>query len=47
LAAFEEKIQRKENEKLIQQLRQQPLPDEVFSKVLEKSIYEKARDKMK
>jgi hypothetical protein len=47
LAAYEEKIQRKENEKLIQQLRQQPLPDEVFSKVLEKSIYEKARDKMK
>ena len=25
----------------------QPIADEVFSKILEKSIYEKARDKMK
>jgi len=28
-------------------LRQQPIADEVFSKILEKSIYDKARDKMK
>ena len=45
--SFDEKTQRKDNEKLIQQLRMQPIADEVFSKILEKSIYEKARDKMK
>ena len=45
--SFDEKTQRKDNEKLIQQLRMQPIHDEVFSKILEKSIYEKARDKMK
>lgn len=28
-------------------MRMQPIADEVFSKILEKSIYEKARDKMK
>ena len=25
----------------------QPIPEEIFAKVLEKSIYEKARDKLK
>ena len=34
-------------EKSIQQLRSQPNPEDIFTKVLEKSIYEKARDKMK
>ena len=46
-AAVTERGQRRENEKSIQQLRMQPNPEDIFSKILEKSIYEKARDKMK
>ena len=38
---------RLEGEKTIQQLRVQPNADDIFSKVLEKTIYDKARDKMK
>ena len=46
--AFTERQQRKDNEKNIQQLRMQPQnTEEIFVKILEKSIYEKARDKMK
>ncbi len=45
--AVTERGQRRDNEKSIQQLRMQPNPDDIFSKILEKSIYEKARDKMK
>mmetsp|Transcript_18147 Transcript_18147/g.31016 ORF Transcript_18147/g.31016 Transcript_18147/m.31016 type:complete len:290 (-) Transcript_18147:51-920(-) len=45
--AVTERNQRRDFEKGIQQLRLQPNPDDIFAKVLEKSIYEKARDKMK
>lgn len=45
--AYNERGQRKENERVILQLRMQPAQDDLFSKILEKSIYEKARDKMK
>ena len=38
---------RGEGEKTIQQQRSQPNPDEIFGKILEKSIYVKARDKLK
>lgn len=38
---------RLEGEKTIQQLRVQPNADDIFQKVLEKTIYDKARDKMK
>jgi negative regulator of genetic competence, sporulation and motility len=34
-------------EKYIQQQRVAPNPEEIFDKILQKSIYEKARDKMK
>jgi hypothetical protein len=44
---FTEKGQRRDNEKIIQQLRMQHVEEDIFSKILEKSIYEKARDKMK
>ena len=44
---MDEKTLRKDNEKLIQQLRMQPIPEDIFSKILEKTIYEKARDKHK
>ena len=47
-SAFQERSQRKDNEKSIQQLRMQPNnTEDIFTKILEKSIYEKARDKMK
>ena len=36
-----------EGEKAIQSQRSNPNPDELFTKILEKSIYAKARDKMK
>lgn len=45
--AHSEKNQRRDNEKIIQQLRMQHVEEDIFSKILEKSIYEKARDKMK
>jgi len=45
--AGDERVQRREKEKIIQLQRIQPVSDEIFSKILEKSIYEKARDKMK
>lgn len=45
--AFSEKAQRRDNEKIIQQLRMQHVEEDIFTKILEKSIYEKARDKMK
>lgn len=38
---------RRDKEKTIQQQRSTPAPEEIFGKILEKSIYEKARDKMK
>jgi len=44
---MDERTLRKDNEKLIQQLRMQPIPEDIFSKILEKTIYEKARDKLK
>ena len=36
-----------EKEKNILTQRSHPVPEDIFSKILEKSIYEKARDKMK
>ena len=42
-----EREQRKDKEKIIHQQRSQSTPEDIFSKILEKSIYEKARDKMK
>lgn len=45
-----ERGQRRDFEKSIQQLRQQnqaQVQEEIFNKILEKTIYEKARDKMK
>ena len=36
-----------DGEKAIQNQRSNPNPDELFTKILEKSIYAKARDKMK
>ena len=43
----DERQTRVEKEKIIKLQRLQPVSDEIFSKILEKSIYEKARDKMK
>ena len=45
--AHTERGSRRDNEKSIQQLRMQPNPEDIYTKILEKSIYEKARDKMK
>lgn len=45
--ASSEREHRRDKEKVIHQQRSQAQPDEIFSKILEKSIYEKARDKMK
>jgi hypothetical protein len=45
--ASSEREYRRDKEKIIHQQRQQAQPDEIFGKILEKSIYEKARDKMK
>lgn len=45
--AITERIQRRDNEKSILQLRMQPVPEDIFTKILEKSIYEKARDRMR
>ena len=45
--AFSERDQRAEKEKNILTQRSHPVPEDIFSKILEKSIYEKARDKMK
>ena len=42
-----ESQQRSEFEKSIQQFRNTPSTEEIFVKVLEKSIYDKARDKLK
>jgi hypothetical protein len=42
-----ERQQRKDFEKNIISLRQQNQEEEIFAKIIEKSIYEKARDKMK
>ena len=45
--AATERDQRKDKEKIIAQQRIQPVAEDIFTKILEKSIYEKARDKMK
>lgn len=45
--AIEEANQKLQIEKYIQQQRVAPNPEEIFDKILQKSIYEKARDKMK
>jgi len=42
-----EQNSRLDNERAIQQQRATPNPEDLFTKILEKSIYEKARDKMK
>ena len=44
---FEESKHKQEGEKTIQTQRSTPNAEELFSKILEKSIYAKARDKMK
>ena len=43
--AYTERIGRRENERGIQSLRQTYSEEEVFTKILDKSIYQKARDK--
>ena len=45
--AFSESQIRVENEKAIHQLRATPNAEETFAKILEKSVFAKARDNMK